>query len=236
LLGLLLFPVRLFFKLLSMLMLVIVLGALAGGAYLAYNYLRPASHAAVENLARGTVTVRSETGEGTGAVIATGTSWTVVTAAHVVGASTSVEVVGRDGTKQVGRVQTADVQRDVALISVQPGATWSALPVSRQLPSPGKKVSTRCFFDDATRQGLYAGPVDDIRVGKEHIVQFDLAELIAPLKTLGTVSGETVLALIPVEKGCSGAPLLNQAGEIVGIILAGNDRSAIAVSSASALP
>jgi len=226
----LLLPFDIFFRLLTIVIIAALVVAVGIGAFFAYNYFRPTSQTAITALAQGTVEVASETGSGTGAVIRAGSGWEVITAAHVVGSSANVVVISRDGSQQKAKVLSADQAKDVALLAVAPSKTWSALTLNRSRPIPGNKVATGCYFDDSTRQGLLAGPVDDSRVGDIHMAQIDVG---AFLKTAGT---NGILALIPSQPGCSGAPLVDQSGSIVGIVVAGDQVSTIAVAANTALP
>ncbi len=218
------------FKILSWLVVLCMIAVIAAGAYFAYNYFRPTLQKAINALAQGTVEVVSDTGSGTGAVIRSGNAWQVITAAHVVGDSQAVVVVGRDGSKQKAKVLSAVQAKDIAILGVTPERSWTALSLNRNRPIPGNKVATLCYFDESTRQGLLAGPVDDSRVGNLHMAQLDVA---AFLSTAGT---NGILALIPSQPGCSGAPLVDQHGSIVGIVVAGDQVSTIAVAAATAMP
>jgi S1-C subfamily serine protease len=205
-------------------------------AFIGFNYLQAPSQVSIDNLENGTVSVRAENREGTGGIIQLDGGLLVLTAAHVVGNSDSAEVTSRDGFSQTARVKSIDPVRDVAILSLRSAPAWHALPLSRSLPAPGQKVVTRCFFDSEARSGLFAGPVDDIRSGEQHVAQIDLASLLAPLATFGSLQGHNVLAFVPAEPGCSGAPLLNRDGQIIGVVLAGDDKTTIAVTTSTALP
>jgi len=229
-LRLLLLPFEIFFRLLTVVVIAGLVVAVGIGAYFGYNYFRPTSQTAINALAQGTVEVASDTGSGTGAVIRAGNNWEVITAAHVVGSSTTVVVISRDGSQQKAKVLSALQDKDIAILAVVPSKTWTALTLNRSKPIPGNKVATRCYFDDSTRQGLLAGPVDDSRVGAMHMAQLDVGAV------LSSVGANGILALIPSQPGCSGAPLVDQSGSIVGIVVAGDQVSTIAVASNTALP
>jgi S1-C subfamily serine protease len=218
------------FRILAFVVVASFLGLLVGAAYFGYNYFRPTSQTAIDALAQGTVEVASDTGSGTGAIFKVGNSWEVLTAAHVVGTSTSVVVISRDGSKQKAKVLSAVQEKDIAILAVSPGRGWTAMTVNRSKPLPGNKVATLCYFDQSTRQGLVAGPVDDSRIGDLHMAQLDVGAFLSASGSNG------ILALIPSQPGCSGAPLVDQSGHIVGIVVAGDQVSTIAVSAATALP
>lgn len=229
-------PLRVFMAFFNgavILLAVVLVGALV---YAAVNYFRPPSQQALVNLAHGTVTVRASDAEGTGGIVRIGGAWEVITAAHVVGSSRVVDVVGTDGSIQRAPVKWADAQRDVAVLDVKPGPQWVALAIDTGTPRPTDKLLTRCFFDDHARQGPYLGPVDVTHVGTEHLqTQLDLGQLVSNLRG-GTVSGANVAALMPVQPGCSGAPLLNASGQMVGIVLAGNGRETIGIAAGGSIP
>jgi S1-C subfamily serine protease len=233
---LLLLPFQLALQLLSITVVLTAIGVLCLGGYALANYLRSPSPAAIENLARATVQVKSATGEGTGAIIRSGSEWEVVTAAHVVGASKAVEIVPRDGRRQTAAVKLVDRDRDIAILLAKAGPGWIALPVSASLPHPAEKVLTRCFFDATARQGPFIGPVDDVHRGQQHVVNINLAAIIDPVRAFSPLTGLSLAVLFGVDPGCSGAPLVDRRGRLIGIVLAGNEQSTIAVGVAGALP
>lgn len=233
---LLLFPFRLAFRIVSIATVLLAVAVLAFAEYTIFNYLRPASQTAIDNLANGTVRVQTATSEGTGALIRVGQEWDVVTAAHVVGESKSVQVLGRDGTTQRAPVKSIDREKDVAIITVKPSRTWVALPVSNDLPNAGERVLTLCFFDATVRQGPFLGPIDDVRQGAQHIASLNLTALLDPARAYSPLTGLSVVALFGVEPGCSGAPLVDRDGTIVGIVLAGSAENTIAVAAEGVLP
>jgi len=193
----------------------------------------------VQNLSRGTVLVEAQQGNqlstGTGAILHLPSGWEVVTAAHVVGQAKTVQVVSRDGSRQLARVVSADASHDVAVITVKAGRSWIGLPLSSSMPLPGQKVSTQCYFDSSLRQGVYVGPVRDQVVEGTHYASLDLPGMVNSSGLTDPRTGESVMALFGVQPGCSGAPLLDKDGAVIGIVLAGNDKTAIAVTTGSAL-
>jgi S1-C subfamily serine protease len=229
-------PLRLALQIFSFCVVVASIMVLAFAAFAVRNYLRSPSSLALENLARGTVAVRSATGEGTGALIREGNEWEVVTAAHVVGNSKSAEITSRSGDHQTVGVTSLDRDRDVAILSVRPERSWVALSVTRSLPFPSEKVLTRCFFDESVRQGPFVGPVDDLRQGQEHVVSIDLSAIVDPVRALSPRTGLSVVAFFGVDPGCSGAPLVDREGRLIGLVLAGNSQTAVAASAAAWLP
>ena len=229
-------PLRIALQVFSFCVVVASIAVLAFAAFAARNYLRSPSTLALDNLARGTVAVRSATSEGTGALIRPGNEWEVVTAAHVVGNSKSAEITSRSGGRQTASVKSVDRERDIAILSVRPERSWVALPVERSLPLPSEKVLTRCFFDESVREGPFVGPVDDLRRGQEHVVSIDLTAIVDPVRALSPRAGLSVVAFFGVEPGCSGAPLVDREGRLIGIVLAGNGQTAVAAGAAASLP
>jgi S1-C subfamily serine protease len=209
---------------------------LAAAGFVFYNTTRPVSQEVVNDLAAGTVTVRAMDREGTGTLVMVDDGWRVITAAHVVAGNQSVDVIGRDGARQTARLQSVDNAHDVAFADVRAGKDWRPLRIAGGLPYPGQKVSTQCFFDAAPRDGIFAGSVDDVRIGSIHIPQLNLAEVLGSITQLHPSPGQSILALFAVEPGCSGAPLLNQDGEVIGIVVAGNDKTLIASSAVGLFP
>jgi len=227
------YPFRLFLQLVSLCVVLAAVAVLAFGAFAFRNYVRTPSPAAYDNLARGTVAVRSQTGEGTGFVIRNAAGWEVVTAAHVVGASKTVDVFSRSGPPQTAAVKSIDLGRDVAVLAARPDPSWVALPVSKSLPYPSEKVLTQCFFDGLAREGPFVGPVADLRRGEQHFVSIDLTAIVDPVRAYSPRTGLSIVALFGVEPGCSGAPLVDREGRVVGIVLAGNNQTAVAAAASS---
>ena len=227
------YPFRLFLQFVSLCVVLAAVVVLAFGAFALRNYFRSPSPVAYDNLARGTVAVRSQTGEGTGFVIRNASGWEVVTAAHVVGASTNVEVFSRSGLAQTAAVKSIDPERDVAVLTTRPDRSWVALPVTNSLPYPSEKVLTQCFFDASAREGPFVGPVADLRRGEQHFLSIDLTAIVDPVRAYSPRTGLSVVALFGVEPGCSGAPLVDRQGRLVAVILAGNNQTAVAGASSS---
>ncbi|SRR6266542_1525712 len=229
-------PLRIALQVFSCCVVIASIAVLAFASFAVRNYLRSPSSLALDNLARGTVAVRSATGEGTGALIKKGSEWEVVTAAHVIGNSKSAEITSRSGGRQTAGVMSSDRERDIAILSVRPEHSWVALPVARSLPFPSEKVFTRCFFDESVRQGPFVGPVGDLRRGQEHVVSIDLTAIVDPVRALSPHTGLSVVAFFGVDPGCSGAPLVDREGRLVGIVLAGNSQTTVAAGAAASIP
>jgi len=159
--------------------------------------------ATVARALRGVVQVRTADGLGTGFVWSRDTGRTlVVTAAHVVAGSTSVQVVAPDGTAHPATVLQRDERCDVAVLEAPALAGVEALPrgASRRL-SLGSPL---------TALGYALG---DTLLGE-------------PTVTRGVLSGrrtfdgieflQTDAALNP---GVSGGPLLDEQGAVVGMAI-----------------
>src|SRR5439155_6941213 len=118
-----------------------------------------------------------------------------------IGNNKSAEITSRAGERQTAAVISADRERDIAILSVRPERSWVALSVSRTLPFPSEKVLTRCFFDQAVRQGPYVGPVDDLRQGQEHVVSIHLTAIVDPVRALSPRTGLSIVAFFSVDPG-----------------------------------
>ncbi len=224
--ALLAWPLRFLLKALGVLSVLFLLALVGTAAYAIFNYLQPASQAAVENLSKGVVEVQSRGGRGTGTIIRSGDTWQVVTAAHVVtddqGVDDTVRVVSPDGSTQEAQVQSVDMDRDLAVIGVEPFASWRAFPIQSSSPRPGEKVLARCFFDSQAREGIFIGPAD--------VKDIQVRDLLESLGRFRPAVGHTLLSYLESEAGCSGGPLVNRGGELIGIVLAGNGITAVAAA------
>jgi S1-C subfamily serine protease len=147
---------------------------------------------------RGTV----ETGLGSGVVINAGGA--VLTALHVVDGASQVQVEFADGTRAGARVAGSQPQHDIAVLAadrlpevVVPAVMAGPPPVGDTVFAVGNPLGLQ--------RSLTAGVVSatDRRIGTPHgpldgLIQFDAA----------------------VNPGNSGGPLLNRAGQVVGIVTA----------------
>ncbi len=229
--ALLAWPLRFLWKGLGVLFVLFLLALVGTAAYAIYNHLQPASQAAVENLSKGVVEVQSRGAWGTGTIVRSGDTWRVVTAAHVVtddqGVDANVLIVSEDGSTQEAPVQSVDMDRDLAVIAVEPSSSWKAFPIQGSFPRPGDKVLARCFFDSQVREGIYMGPAD--------VMDIQIGDLLESLGRFRPAVGHTLLSYLESEAGCSGGPLVNRGGELIGIVLAGNGITAVATALATSI-
>jgi S1-C subfamily serine protease len=165
------------------------------------------------NVARDDVTPTTgpdeSAGLGTGVVV--NQDGTILTADHVVDGATSIEVVYSDGTRSKAEVTAADKARDIAVLRP---ATLPSVVVPAVLGSAGVGVGLPVVavgnplgLDDTTTAGVISALDRAIRAddGSRHtgLIQFDAA----------------------VNPGSSGGPLLNQGGEVIGVVVALADPS-----------
>jgi S1-C subfamily serine protease len=143
-----------------------------------------------------------ETGLGSGVVI--NARGTVLTAFHVVDGAAQVEVEFADGTRSAAHVTTGRPDQDVAVLDVDqlpevvvPAVLGGAPPVGDDVFAVGNPLGLRASLTagvvSATDRtiGTPRGPL-------QGLIQFDAA----------------------VNPGNSGGPLLNRAGQVVGIVTA----------------
>lgn len=138
------------------------------------------------------------TGEGSGFVI--DAAGTIVTNFHVVDGADRVEVVFNDGTKLAAEVIGKDKEIDVAVLKVKPVAPLK--PVSFGDPEKLRvgewvlALGNPFGIGLSATSGIVSGRNRDMRTGKyDNFIQTDAS----------------------INKGNSGGPLFNLAGEVVGI-------------------
>jgi S1-C subfamily serine protease len=158
----------------------------------------------VEQAATVTTPDAESAGLGTGVIV--NDDGSILTAFHVVAHATSINVVYADGTRTTAEVVSSDAEHDIALL--QPAAL-PQLVVPAVLGSSGVGVGLPVVavgnplgLDDTTTAGVISALDRSIRAddGTERrgLIQFDAA----------------------VNPGSSGGPLLNQQGEVIGIVVA----------------
>ncbi len=158
-----------------------------------------------------TTTPEGEDGSGLGTGVIVNQDGTILTALHVVDGATTIDVVYADGTHSTATVTGSDPARDIAVLhpatlpSVVVPAVLGGTGVGVGLPVVA--VGNPLGLDDTTTSGVISALDRSIRAddGTAHagLIQFDAA----------------------VNPGSSGGPLLNQQGEVIGIVVALADPS-----------
>lgn len=144
-----------------------------------------------------------EGGLGTGIVV--NAEGAILTALHVVEGAPSIEVTFSDGTRSAARIESTDLEHDIAVLTAQ------------QLPSvvvPATLGGGAQVGDDAFTVGHPLGLVGSLSAG-----------VISGLdRSFRDPSGRELQGLIQfdaaVNPGSSGGPLLNRAGQVIGIVTA----------------
>jgi S1-C subfamily serine protease len=148
-------------------------------------------------------TVGGRAAEGSGAGVVVNADGTVLTALHVVDGSTAITVTFADGTTSPAKVATRAPQSDIATLTpsklpetVVPAVLGGALPVGAPVFAVGHPLG----LTDSLSAGVVSALDRTVRVDGdrtlEHLIQIDAA----------------------VNPGNSGGPLLNKAGQVVGIV------------------
>ena len=136
-----------------------------------------------------------------------GTAWLVspqhwVTNHHVVGDRKLVKLVGSDGTVVETRVIAADVANDLALLmadAAPPGLT--PIPLAAGSPKVGERVVAIGF------------PLSYVMGSKAKLTSGDISSV------SGIADDPRVFQFsAPIQPGSSGGPLLNSAGQAVGVV------------------
>lgn len=138
------------------------------------------------------------TGEGSGFVI--DASGTIVTNFHVVDGADRVEVVFNDGTKLAAEVVGKDKEIDVAVLKVKPVAPLKPVrfgdPDSLRVGEWVLALGNPFGIGLSATSGIVSGRNRDMRTGKyDNFIQTDAS----------------------INKGNSGGPLFNLAGEVIGV-------------------
>jgi S1-C subfamily serine protease len=148
-------------------------------------------------------------GLGTGVIV--NADGTILTANHVVQHAATIEVVYADGTRAGAQVAAADEARDIAVLRP---ATLPSVVVPAVLGSDGVGVGLPIVavgnplgLDDTTTADVISALDRSIRADD------------------GTTRGGLIQFDAAVNPGSSGGPLLNPAGEVIGIVVALADPS-----------
>ncbi len=150
----------------------------------------------------------------------------VLTNDHIAAASTELHVVLPDGSEVPAKLVGRDTRLDLALLSIEapPGATGSAAHVDRPRLSP-----------------LPLGDSDDLQVGEWLVVLGNPFgdEVSASVGIVSATGREGAGSLVPgramgfrtfiqtdarIHRGNSGGPVLDTAGQVVGVAVATSDR------------
>ena len=149
------------------------------------------------------VSIRTESGSGTGFVVEK--DGTIVTNAHVVGESDSVEVQFADDRTVTGEVRGVDPSSDLAIVHVDPGAT-------------GTLTALELGDSDAVRTGQLAvaigSPFGLPQTATSGIVSGTGRHIQAPD---GFQIDSVIQTDAPINPGNSGGPLLDAAGRVIGV-------------------
>ena len=136
-----------------------------------------------------------------------GTAWLVspqhwVTNHHVVGDRKLVKLVGSDGTVVETRVIAADVANDLAvLVADAPPPGLTPIPLAAGSPKVGERVVAIGF------------PLSYVMGSKAKLTSGDISSV------SGIADDPRVFQFsAPIQPGSSGGPLLNSAGQAVGIV------------------
>ena len=140
----------------------------------------------------------------TGTGFVTGTDGYIITAAHVVDGASAIAVTFQDGTKRTARISGKDDATDVALLKIDPaGLTLHPLKLgssaSLRAGDPLAAIGDPFGYERSISTGIVSGLDRTIQAPNG----FTVAHAI-----------QTDAALNP---GNSGGPILNAAGEVVGI-------------------
>nr|WP_255523707.1 trypsin-like peptidase domain-containing protein [Terrabacter sp. MAHUQ-38] len=148
-------------------------------------------------------TVDGTAQRGTGAGVVVNADGTVLTALHVVDGASSITVSFADGTQSAAKIAADEPENDIATLTparlpetVVPAVLGGGVTVGAPVFAVGHPLG----LTDSLSAGVVSALDRTVRVeGKrklEHLIQFDAA----------------------VNPGNSGGPLLNKAGQVVGIV------------------
>ncbi|MBB4746407.1 S1C family serine protease [Actinoplanes lobatus] len=147
---------------------------------------------------------RAEAGSGTGVIA--NADGTVLTALHVVDGAETIELTYADGTKAAAKLRSEDPSRDIAMLTPEklpetlvPAVLGGGAAVGDDVVAIGNPLGL--VF--STTSGVVSGlnrklNGDDGGQGIEGLIQFDAA----------------------VNPGNSGGPLINDRGQVIGIVIA----------------
>ncbi len=150
------------------------------------------------------ITTASTTGEGLGAGTVVKDDGTILTALHVVSGATTITVRFADGTQSAATVATATPAQDIAVL------TPATLP---EVVVPATLGGGVGIGDEVFAVGNPLGYMGSLSAG-----------VVSALNRTVTIHGTTLTGLIQtdasVNPGNSGGPLVNKAGQVVGVVTA----------------
>jgi S1-C subfamily serine protease len=161
----------------------------------------PAGLEAVYNKAR-PAAVRVETGNGLGSGFIISSDGLIVTAAHVALGAESLRVVTSDGARLPATVVGYDELRDLALLRARSSRALPALKLAGGAPKAG---------DAVVAIGNSRGAFNAARPGRVTALDRSLS---------ASFPSGLIASTMPLAPGDSGGPVLNAAGEVVGVAVA----------------
>ena len=150
---------------------------------------------------RSVVTVKTDEGSGTGFVV--NANGTLVTNAHVVGQSQTVQVQFSDESTATAQVSGVDASKDLAVLKVSVGHKLKALQLADSTAVRTGELAVAIGSPLGLEQTATAGIVS----GTGRHVQ-------APN---GVTIDRVIQTDAPINPGNSGGPLLNADGEVIGV-------------------
>jgi S1-C subfamily serine protease len=155
-----------------------------------------------QRIAPSMVLVRTPTGLGSGFIVTD--DGTILTAYHVVAKAKIIRVTFADGTTTAATVASADTKMDIATLTparapsvVVPATLGGAAAVGAPVVAVGNPLGLTDSVSSGVVSGLKRSAVTDTGA-RSGLIQFDAA----------------------VNPGSSGGPLLDAAGEVVGVVVA----------------
>jgi hypothetical protein len=158
-----------------------------------------------EQVQRSVVSVERREGEHAGAGFRVAVDGIVVTGTQVVGDADEVTVVRRDGTRRPARVLGRAPQADVAVLELDDD---SGLPAMHS----GSGLAAARGGDSVLTVGSALGPAPAVRSAT-------IEALRSPVR-LGGGELDALAIDAPVEPAQSGAPLVNERGDVLGVVTA----------------
>ena len=150
----------------------------------------------------------------------------IVTNEHVAGNATKIEVQFPDGRSMAAELVGADVATDLALLKVDPDASLPYLEFSTTAPMPGEWVIAL-----GNPFGLFEAAEPTVTVGVVSAVDRDLR-----ISQSRHIYRDMIQTDAAINQGNSGGPLVNAAGEVIGVNAAIYSESGGSVGIGFAVP